>query len=427
MAQRSPPGAVVIIGAGQAGFQAALSLRENNYQGSVTIVGNEAELPYQRPPLSKSYLAGEAADAESATLTLRPRSFYQRHDIHLVQDDAVAIDRARSVIALGSAREIPYGHLVLATGARARAVPVPGAELPNVLTLRTRADADTLRARLAPGRRVVIIGGGFIGMEVAAAARTAGAEVVVVEKLERIMARAAAPEISDHVTAIHRDNGIRVLLGHSMVAVRPGAGESCVVELTGGQSLPADTVVVGIGVSPNTELASQADLEVNDGIIVDADLLTSDPAISAVGDCAAYPNLHAGRRTRLESVQNAVDHARHVADRISGGSPGPYAKVPWFWTHQFNMRIQTAGIPRPDDIRVVHGDTSVGRFSVFRFHQDRLVAVESVNRTSDHVAARRLLANGLPLGPDIAVQPIRPNVLARPGFDLKAFVSRASE
>jgi 3-phenylpropionate/trans-cinnamate dioxygenase ferredoxin reductase subunit len=428
MAQTSPtPSAVVIIGAGQAGFQTALSLRENDYRGSVTIVGDEAELPYQRPPLSKGYLAGEAADAESATLTLRPRSFYQRHGLHLIQDFAVAIDRARSVIGLGSGREIRYGHLVLATGARARTVPVPGAELPNVLTLRTRADADTLRARLAPGRRVVIIGGGLIGMEVTAAARTAGAEVAVVEMLDRIMARAAAPEISDYVTAMHRDRGTRVLLGRSMVAVQPGTGESCVVELTGGQSLPADTVVVGIGVAPNTELASQADLEVDDGIVVDARLLTSDPAISAIGDCAAHPNLHAGHRTRLESVQNAVDHARHVADRITGGSPGPYAKVPWFWTRQFNMRIQTAGIARPDDIRVVHGDPSGGRFSVFRFHRDRLVAVESVNRTADHVAARRLLANGRLLDPDIAVQPIGPDVIAQPGFDLKAFVSRVSE
>jgi 3-phenylpropionate/trans-cinnamate dioxygenase ferredoxin reductase subunit len=271
-----------------------------------------------------------------------------------------------------------------------------------------------LRGRLAANRHVVVVGAGFVGMEVAAASRKAGAEVTVVETLDRVMARAVSPEVADHVTAVHAAGGTTVLFGRALVALHAGLNGRCEVELDDGRRIRSDVVVVGIGVLPNTELAKEAGLEVEDGVVVDEQLLTSDPRVSAIGDCASYPNLHAGRRMRLESVQNAVDQARHVADRLTGAPTEAYGKVPWFWTHQFDMRIQTAGIGGPNDVRVLQGHPSDGKFSVLRFQGDRLVAVESVNRTGDHIAARTLLAEGRLPSVD---------VVRRPGFALKAYAT----
>jgi 3-phenylpropionate/trans-cinnamate dioxygenase ferredoxin reductase subunit len=407
-------GPIVVVGGGQAGYQVAASLRDEGFAGPLTIVGDEPGLPYQRPPLSKAYLAADGGSPDS--LTLRPQSFYDKHLVDLVGEPAIAIDRSTSVVCLRSGRELPYAHLVLATGTRARLIPVPGLDLDGVLTLRTRADADALRARLSPDTRVVVIGGGFIGMEVAAAACKAGAATTVIETLDRVLARAAAPEISAHVTAMHADHGVRVLLGQVVAAVRGDAGRVTGVELGDGTLLAADVVVVGVGVVPNVELAEAAGLPVDNGVVVDEQLLTADPAISAIGDCASYPSPHAGCRTRLESVQNAVDHARHVAARLTGGPVKPYGEVPWFWTHQFDMRIQMAGIGRADDRRVVYGEPATGKFSVFRFQGDRLMAVESVNRTGDHISARKALAGDrLPTPAEVAAA----------GFDFKAFVAKA--
>jgi 3-phenylpropionate/trans-cinnamate dioxygenase ferredoxin reductase subunit len=406
-------GPIVVVGGGQAGFQVAVSLRETGFTGPLTIVGDEPGLPYQRPPLSKAYLLTSPDGPD--TVTLRPRAFFERHTLKIFQDSAVAIDRSRSRVRLRSGRDIPYAHLVLAVGARARQIPVPGGDLDRVLTLRTRTDADALRGLLSEGIRVVVIGGGFIGMEVAAAARKAGAHATVIEALDRVMARVISPEISEHVEAVHADQGTAILLGRSVVALHGVSGTVTEAELDDGRRIPADVVVVGIGVAPNTELAQSAGLEVDDGIVVDEQLLTADPSISAIGDCASYPSKHAGGRARLESVQNAVDHAHHVATRLTGVPGEAYAQVPWFWTHQFGMRIQTAGIGHPDDLRVLHGDPTEGKFSVCRYQGDRLVAVESVNRTGDHIGARKVLAGA---------QHPTPDQIAQPGFNFKTFAAQ---
>jgi 3-phenylpropionate/trans-cinnamate dioxygenase ferredoxin reductase subunit len=391
LAEGSP---VVIVGAGQGGVQVAASLREGGFAGPVTVVDTESGLPYQRPPLSKAFLTG---DGSRSLIDLRSELFFEENSISLRTGQRVdGIDRAAGKVALGGGEYLDYAHLVLATGAAPRALPVPGADQEGVAVLRTLTDATTLR-KLLPGQelRVVIIGGGFIGLEVAAVAAKLGHRVTIVETLPRLMARAVSPELAAHVADIHRSHGTEILLGHGVVALPGEGGRVRAVELDDGTRIDADLVLVGIGAVPNTGLAAQADLEVGDGIVVDDQLRTSDPAVSAIGDCASYPSHHAGRRTRLESVQNAVDQARHVAHRLLTGSIEPYRAVPWFWTTQFELRVQMVGLPQGEDERVIHGDPSTGRFSVLRFHNGRLNTVESVNRPQDHVGGRKLLATDL--------------------------------
>ncbi|WP_055586897.1 NAD(P)/FAD-dependent oxidoreductase [Streptacidiphilus griseoplanus] len=409
MAARS----VVIVGAGQAGSDTAAALRSHGFDGRVTLVGEEPWLPYQRPPLSKAYQAGTVGQEE---LELRPASFYADQRIELLRGDrAVKIDRELRTLLLDSGRTLPYDALVLATGARPRALPVPGAQRPGVLALRGLDDAEALRQQLAGAERplqVVVVGAGFIGLEVAATARELGHHPTVVEALPRVLARAVSPVMSDWLAAEHRRRGTALLLRREVVALHgagTGDGPVQVVELDGGTRLPADLVVVGIGVLPNVGLAVEAGLNVGDGVLVDEQLRTSDPAIHAVGDCARFPSVHAGRPLRLESVQNASDQARTVAAVICG-EPAPYRALPWFWSQQFTLRLQIAGITAGHDEAVTAGDPEQGRFSVFCFRHGRLVGVESVNRPADHGIARRLLA----AGPDLT-----PEEVAAPGFDLK--------
>jgi 3-phenylpropionate/trans-cinnamate dioxygenase ferredoxin reductase component len=383
---------VLIIGSGQAGTQVAVSLRDKGYPGRVVLVGDEPGIPYQRPPLSKAYLTEGWPNVK---LALRPMSFYARYGIELVAGRAVRLDRDRHQVRLGCGRELEYAHLVLATGTRNRQLTVPGARLEGILGLRTREDADRLRARLGTARDIVVIGGGFIGLEFAASVAKLGLTVTVVELATRVMARAVSPVVSGHYETMHQRHGNRVLRGVAVAGFhgsRRGEdrGHVGAVELTDGTTLPADLVVVGVGVLPNCELAAEAGLAVDNGIVVDEHLSTADPDISAIGDCAAHPNRHAGGRLRLESVQNALDHARCVAARLTGGAQ-PYTSLPWFWSDQFDARLQIAGIADGVDEAVVHGDPGSGAFSVLRFREERLVAVESVNRVPDHVAARRLL------------------------------------
>ncbi|GGN20425.1 pyridine nucleotide-disulfide oxidoreductase [Streptomyces fuscichromogenes] len=383
-----------MVGAGQGGLQVAASLREGGFAGPVTVVDTEPGLPYQRPPLSKAFLTD---DGGRSRIELRSAAFFDEHGIGLrTGTGVVAIDRTAGKVALEQGEFLDYGHLVLATGATPRALPVPGADQAGVVVLRTLADATTLRGLLrGPARRVVIVGGGFIGLEVAAVAAKLGHQVTIVEVLPRLMARVASPELAAHVAEVHRDHGTEIVFGRCVVALRGAGGAVRAVELDDGTLLDADVVLVGIGAVPKTDLAVRAGLDVDNGVVVDGRLRTSDPAISAIGDCANYPSHHAGRRTRLESVQNAVDQARHVAARIITGSDEPYRAVPWFWTNQFDLRVQMVGIPQDQDERVVHGDQVTGRFSVFRFHDGRLNTVESVNRAPDHVGARKLLATDL--------------------------------
>ncbi|MFF7335527.1 FAD-dependent oxidoreductase [Streptomyces sp. NPDC008150] len=409
------PHSVVVVGAGQAGLETAAALRARGFAGRVTLVGDEPPGPCHRPPLSKGYLTG-AVSAED--VPLRPAAFYAEQDIELLTGDrATVVDRDRRTVLLESGLRLPYGALVLATGCRPRTLPVPGSSLSGVRVLRGLADAEDLRLRLdGPPLRIVVAGAGFIGLEVAATARGLGHEVTVVEPQSRVLTRALTPEVADHVVAEHRAHGVTVLTSRH-ITVLHGDGERRVraVELSGGERLDADLVVTGIGVLPNTELAAAAGLAVENGVAVDEQLRTADPAIWAVGDCASFPGVpglngaHTGGRTRLESVQNATDQARCAAAAICG-EPYAYTAVPRFWSDQYALRLQMAGLTAGADETVTAGDPAGGRFSVFCFRAGRLIGVESVNRPADHGIAARLLANGTALSAA---------TVREPGFDLK--------
>jgi 3-phenylpropionate/trans-cinnamate dioxygenase ferredoxin reductase component len=404
--------AVAIVGAGQAGFQAAASLRDEGFAGRIVIAGDEPCLPYQRPPLSKSYLAGHSGRDE---LWLRPEAFYERHAIEVAMGDRVeAIDRSGASVRLASGRAIACGHVVIATGARFRPLPVPGADVDGVLPLRTLADADLLAQRLAAVREAVVVGAGFIGLEFAAVAKTMGIGVHIVEMTQQPMGRVVSAEVSRFFTARHRAWGAEIILGAGVARILGEAGHVAGVETTDGRRIAADLVLVAIGVIPNAELARAAGLAVGDGVVVDADLATANPAISAIGDCASFPTRFAPGQVRLESVQNAVDQGRCVAARLAGKG-APYDRVPWFWSDQADLKLQIAGLAVGHDRAVVRGDPDSGAFSVFCFRGGRLIAVETVNRPAEHMLARRLLI-GEPL--------LTPEQAADPGFDLRALLAR---
>jgi 3-phenylpropionate/trans-cinnamate dioxygenase ferredoxin reductase subunit len=409
------PPVVAIIGAGQGGFQTAASLREAGFDGAVVLIGEEAGLPYERPPLSKSYLAGTLPPER---LWLRPQAFYDKERIaYLAGETVAAIDRPGRRLRLASGREIACDHIVLATGARCRPLPVPGAELDGVLMLRTLADADRLRARFAAARELVIIGAGFIGLEVAAVAGALGLGVHIVELTQAPMGRLVSSAISRFYAQMHRRWGAELLLGTGVARILGARGRAVAVETDDGRRLPADLVLVCIGVVPNSELAAAAGLPVDNGVCVDAALQTADPAIYAIGDCANFPTRFAAGRVRLESVQNCVDQARAAAAAVAG-RPAPYDKVPWFWSDQRDLRLQIAGLTQGHDRAVVRGDPDGGAFSVFCFRDGRLIGVESVNRPLDHTIARRLLAGGPPLTPEQAADPeydLRAHAAGRPG------------
>ncbi|MBD8042728.1 FAD-dependent oxidoreductase [Arthrobacter sp. Sa2BUA2] len=406
---------VVIIGGGQAGLQVADSLRGGGYTGTVTIVADEPGLPYQRPPLSKDYLA---AGADPAPLPLRAASFFPEKDIALLDGiSAVSVDRAARTVALSDGSVLPYEHLVFATGAANRVLGCDGAELPGVHGLKTLGDAEALHAALPATRDVVVVGAGFIGLEFAAAARARGCSVTVLEFAARPMGRALSPAMSDWFTAAHAELGVRLQLGEGIAHFEAGPdGRVMTAVSTTGARYPADLVVAGIGVVPNDSLAAAAGLETANGIVVDEALRTSDPAILAVGDCASFPSVHAGARNRLESVQNATDQGRHAAQTILG-APAAYTELPWFWSTQGSLRLQIAGLSTPGDTTVLNGDPAAGKFSILCFRDGRLAAVESVNSPGDHLGARKLLAAGR--GPS-------PEEAAAPGFSLKAYARQAA-
>ena len=381
---------VVVVGAGQAGVQAAFSLRDEGFAGAIEIVGDEPGTPYQRPPLSKAFLLGKI-DGEG--LLLKSRRLYDEYGVVLgTGRRAVGLDRVQRRVRLADGQSLAYDHLILATGARLRMLDAPGAGLAGVMTLRTQADAERLRDRLPHVRRAVVVGAGFIGLEFAAVARAMGVEVTVVEIAPRPLARALSAEMAGFLRRRHELAGVRFVFEAGVQAICGGDAGVEHVELAQGETLPADLVLVGVGASPNTELAEAAGLEVRNGIVVDGQLRTSDPAIYAIGDCAAHPNRYC--RTplvRLESVQNATDQGRTVAAAILR-RPVAYEALPWFWSDQGDLKLQIAGVGDGHDLTVVRGDPEQGRFSVFCFAEGRLVAVESMNSGPDHVMARRLMA-----------------------------------
>lgn len=352
---------VVIIGAGQAGFQTAASLRLEGFSGSITLIGEERHLPYQRPPLSKALLAGKQSVDH---LFFRPERFYLDHNIDLLLNErAVSIDRKNQTVSLASRQTLEYEHLVLATGARVRKLAAN-----NILYLRDIDDSLAIEARLEKASSVAIIGGGFIGLEVASVARTMGKKVTVVEARDRLMARCVAPIVSEFFRQVHENQGVKIVFNSTEIPA-------------------ADLTVAGIGVLPNVEIAQSAGLTVQSGICVDAHLKTSDAHIFAIGDCAEFRGLV------LESVQNAADQAKCVAAQI-GREPFPYRAVPWFWTDQFDIKLQMAGLSSEKLRTVVRGNVEERKFSVYYFDGERLAAVDSINSPGDHVKARKLLASG---------------------------------
>jgi 3-phenylpropionate/trans-cinnamate dioxygenase ferredoxin reductase component len=399
-------GPVLIVGAGHAGFQLAASLRQHGFGERIGLINDEAHLPYQRPPLSKAYLKGEG---RPDSLMFRPDKFYRDQNIQLMADRAVSIDRAARRLLLASGASLDYGHLVLATGARNRLLDIPNANLKDVLYLRTLDESEALRQRITSGQRVVVIGAGFIGLEFAATARAKGLEVDVAELGARVMARAVTAEISQFFQDRHTAAGIRIHLGVQATSIESDGADVTGVSLSDGRHVPADLVVVGVGVLPNIELAAQAGLPVAAGIIVDEQLLTSDPDISAVGDCALFASPRFGGSLRLESVQNATDHARCVAARLTGDAR-TYDGLPWFWSDQGPDKLQIAGLTTGYDQVVVRGDPGQGSFSAFCYKSGQLVGIESINRASDHVFGRKILGMNRSIGPEQA---------ADASFDLK--------
>lgn len=410
---------VVVVGAGQAGVETAAALRDYGYDGPITLLGEEPAAPYQRPPLSKDFLS-RRVDADG--LELRSADFYADRGIELATGRRVgAILPAERRVLLDGGGALGYRHLVLATGARNRPLTVPGADLDGVCYLRTLAEAGALRERLARPSELVVVGGGFIGLELAAVA-AAGHRVTVVEAAPRCMARVVTPAVSDHAEAAHRRRGVELLTGTGVRRILGAAGRVRGVELADGRTVPADVVVVGIGAVAATELAADAGLVEGGatGITTDGNCRTGAPGVFAVGDCAAQPG-PGGAPIRLESVPGAIDQAKRAAAAIAGGRGAPLGEhgtgrepapaVPWFWSHQGDLRLQIAGPPAAYDRAVVRGDPAAGRFSVFRFTAGGLAAVESVNKPADHMASRKLLASGAPITPEEA---------ADPAFELKS-------
>lgn len=400
-------GTVLIAGAGHAGFQLAASLRQHGFGERICLINDEAHLPYQRPPLSKAYLKGEG---RPDSLMFRPDKFYRDQNIELIADRVATIDRAARKLELASGSSLDYGHLVLATGARNRLLDIPNASLADVRYLRTLDESEALRQRIGSGQRVVVIGAGFIGLEFAATARAKGLEVDVVELGARVMARAVTAEISEFFQSRHSAAGIRIHLGVQATSIEGEGDKVTGVSLSDGRHIPADLVVVGVGVLPNVELAAETGLPVAAGIIVNEQLLTSDPDISAIGDCALFTSPRFGGSLRLESVQNATDHARCVAARLTGDAK-VYDGLPWFWSDQGPDKLQMVGLTTGYDRVVVRGDRGQGAFSSFCYKSGQLVGIESVNRAGDHMFGRRLLATKGSITPEQA---------ADPGFDLKA-------
>ena len=385
---------VVIIGAGHAGGTIAALLRQYGYEAPITLIGEEPLAPYQRPPLSKAWLKGEA-DADS--LALKPTEFYAETGIELLLDvRASAIDRAAHTVALHDGRALAYETLIIATGARARSLPIPGADLKGVLSLRSAADAEELKASLGPGKRLAVIGGGYIGLEAAASARALGGEAVVIEREPRILARVACEILSDFFTAYHRARGVDFELGAFVESLSGADGHVNGVKLADGRTISCDVALVGVGAPPNDEIAQAAGLDCNGGIVVDIHARTSDPDIFAIGDVSHRPLPHYHRSFRLESVANALEQARQAAAAITGRPP-PAPEVTWNWSDQYDVKYQFAGMPFEIDDIVLRGDPATAKFAVFHLTGDVIQAVEAVNAPAEFMAGRQLIAQRRPI------------------------------
>lgn len=405
---------VVIAGAGLAGFQVGAALREMGYQGRIVMVGDEPYRPYHRPPLSKSFLLGTT---DTGKLAMRPDNFYADKKIEVLTGrQVVALDRGHHHVALDDDTVLEYGHFVFAVGARNRLLPVHGGQSRGVHYLRTLDEAQALKQALAPGRNAVVIGAGFIGLEFAASAAKLGVNVTVFEVADRPMARALSRDMAAIFTREHVRSGVRFMFNTQVLHFLADGDHVAAVETVEHERVPADIVLIGIGVQPNVEVAAAAGLDVRNGVVVNECLQTSDPDVSAVGDCAAHPSAFAaGALVRLESVQNATDQGRCVAARLTG-KPTAYTSAPWFWSDQGNLKLQIAGLTAGCDQVVIRGDTAGTSCAAFCFKDGRLLGVETVNRPGDHMTGRRLIGQGVALTPAQA---------ADEHFDLKSCLAGA--
>lgn len=399
---------VVAIGAGQAGAALAARLRSGGHAGPITLIGEEPILPYQRPPLSKGYLLGEMG---ADRLTLRSADFYAEQDIALRLGAPVsAIDPKARTVTLGT-ETIRYDDLVLTTGSVPRRLPAAiGGDLAGVYTVRTIADVDAERAEFSPGRRLVIVGGGYIGLEAAAVAAKLGLDVTVLEMAPRILQRVAAPETSDYFRALHTAHGVKILESTGLERLLGEAGHVTAARLTDGREIPADFVIAGIGILPATQLAEAAGLVIENGIRTNSHGRTSDPHIWAAGDCASFP--WRGGRLRLESVQNAIDQADLVADNILGADKD-YVPMPWFWSDQYDCKLQIAGLNTGYDRIVTRGPDGAA-VSFWYFKGDRLLAVDAMNDSRAYMVGKRLLETG---------RDVDAGAISNPATNLKSLLS----
>jgi len=394
---------VLIIGAGHAGGSAAALLRQYGFAGEIVLAGEEAAAPYQRPPLSKAWLKGEAGLED---LLLRPESFYAEQQIDLRTGvTATAIDAGAKAVTFADGVVEAYDVLILATGSMARKLAIPGADRPDLMELRTLNDAERLKSALAPGKRLAVVGGGYVGLEAAASARALGAEAVVIERMDRVLARVASETLSAFFTDYHRARGVEILTGAEVSGFEGGGVRPEGVRLADGTLIAADAVLVGVGALAREALARTAGLPCENGVVVDENARTADPSIYAIGDVTHRPiPVHGGRMHRLESVPNSLEQAKQAAAAIVGRAP-PAAEVPWFWSDQYDVKLQIAGLPFDADHQVVRGDPASGAFAVFHLNGDRIVCVEAVNAPADFMGGRLLIGKATPVDPVLLAAP----------------------
>lgn len=403
--------ACVIIGASHAAVQLSASLRQEGWEGDILIIGDEPHTPYHRPPLSKSFLAGEKSIED---IQLRPAAFYEKQNITFKLNCRVdAIHRDTKTLTLSNGEEISYAKLAICTGSRPRVLPLEGSQLPGAHYLRTATDIEGIQKDVEVGKKAVIVGGGYIGLETAAALRQLGVEVTILEMMDRVLQRVTAPEISAFYTRVHEEEGVTIKTGTAIKAIE-GNGKVESVILGDQSRLDADIVIIGAGIVPNVELAEEAGLEVDNGILVNELAQTADPDIVAAGDCTSFPNPVFGRTMRLESVPNAMDQAKSAAASICGKEK-VYAAHPWFWSDQYDLKLQIAGLSQDYDKVVIRGDNEQGRSFVAWYLKDgRLLAADCVNRGKEFMAAKRLIQSG---------QPVDEEKLADDSIDVKELLA----
>jgi 3-phenylpropionate/trans-cinnamate dioxygenase ferredoxin reductase component len=386
---------VVIVGAGQAACEAAFQLRHRGSAGEISIVGEEKLPPYQRPPLSKKFLAGEW---DESRLLLKPAEVYEAQNIALMLGRrATWIDRKTKHVRLDGGGEIAYDALILATGSRPRTLPLPGADQANVFVLRTVADVEGMKPFFTAGAKLVVIGAGYIGLEAAAVGRQLGLDVTVIEAMPRPLARVTSDLVAGFFLDQHTSRGVIFRLGAKAKAIT-GKGRASGVEIDGGEIIPADLVLIGAGGVPETSLAQKAELTIADGIVTDKLCRTSDPDIYAIGDCACRPLGHYGRVFRLESVHNAIEGGKIAAAAITGQTP-PDEELPWFWSDQYELKWTIAGLFQGSDNVHVRGEPQKGAFAAFYYQEDKLLAVDAVNRPGDYLGAKQVMQRGRTIAP----------------------------